>query len=134
MMHGTAHLDDVLVAILRHLYANSATSFTADREEVHRAFYELKRRFPGELQDLCFRHKGFFPESLGLDQSLANLEASGLLHRLNQAPRTYYIDGDIESSYTRFVQKRLGERGLTPEQIEEIAEYLQGRLPAGAAT
>ena len=127
MTGGTAHLDDVVAAILHHLRPRSPR-FTANREEIHRAFFKLKGEFPEELALLSFRQKGFFPESLGLDQALSNLEASRLLHRQNAAPLLYDIDPDIEDCYNRFVKPRLRDRGLAPSRTEEIATRLAEEL------
>lgn len=127
MTGGTAHLDDVVLAILSH-FRNRSESFTANREELHRAFHRLKGQFPHELSQLTFRHKGFFPESLGLDQALANLEASGLLHRMNEAPLLYEIDAGIGPSFERFAKKRLEDRGLTAELADQMASGLSREL------
>jgi len=123
MTGGTAHLDDVVLAILYHLRPRSE-SFTANREQLHRAFFEMKKAFPSELSELAFRNKGFFPESPGLDQALANLEASGLLHRMNESPLFYEIDPEINDSYTRFVRKRLDARGLVAGRLVTMAVHL----------
>ena len=127
MTGGTAHLDDVVVAILHHLRGHSAR-FTANREEIHRAFFKLKGEFPGELAPLTFRRKGFFPESLGLDQALSNLEASRLLHRQNAAPLLYDIDPDIQDCYKRSVETRLQDRGFAPSTAQKIASRLAEEL------
>lgn len=131
MTGGTAHLDDVVVAILHHLRRQSPR-FTANREEIHRAFFKLKEEFPEELASLTFRQKGFFPESLGLDQALSNLEASRLLHRQNAAPLLYDIDPEIEDCYDRFVRTRLQDSGFRPRIAAEIGRRLAEELPVGA--
>jgi len=133
MMGGSAYLDDIVLAILHHLRAKSVR-FTANREAVQRAFHATKSAFPQHLGLLSFRSKGFFPESLGLDQALANLEASRLLHRQNEAPLFYEIDSDISTSYERFAKERLEKRGLSAEQTREIADRLSDKLKGAFAT
>ena len=133
MIGGTAHLDDVVLAVLSHLRKKSDT-FTANREDLHRAFAQMKQVYPAPFAQLTFRAKGFFPESLGLDQALANLEACGLLHRMNEAPLLYQIDPEIDESYQRFTRKRLTARGLTDAQMDEVAAGLLETLQASLAT
>jgi hypothetical protein len=94
-------------------------------------FFRLRMEFPEQLAPLTFRGKGFFPESLALDQALSNLEASRLLHRQNAAPLVYEIDPEIEDCYTTFVEKRLAGRGFTADEADKIAEKLSDESSAG---
>ena len=121
MMGGTAHLDDLVLGILRHLKSNS---FTANRKELHEAFHALREEFPQLLLTLRFRDRGSFPESLGLDQALTNLEASRLLHRKNAAPRFYEIDPELETAYARFVRERLLSRNVSDDDLAQAADRL----------
>ena len=121
---GSAHLDDLVLGILHHLRAQGVHTFPADREQIHRAFRALKEAFPDVLASLRFRVKGMFPESLGLDQALVNLEASRLLHRKNLTPRYYEIDVALDESYDRFVEHRLEEAGVTRGRLQELAKRL----------
>jgi hypothetical protein len=130
MTGGTAHLDDIVVAVLRSL-RDKRQRFTANRERIHGAFFTAKTQFPSLLGPLTFREKGFFPESLGLDQSLSNLEASRLLHRQNAAPLVYEIDPQIEECYARFVKGRLESRGFTSADAAAIAARLNEELGIG---
>jgi hypothetical protein len=127
MMGGSAHLDDIVLAVLHNLRPESGR-FTANREAVQRAFHAVKSSFPEQLRPLSFRLKGFFPESLGLDQALANLEASRLLHRQNETPLFYEIDPDISTSYELFVKSRLEKCGISVEQTREMADRLRDEL------
>lgn len=132
-MGGSAALDDIVLAILHHLRSKSER-FTANREALQRAFHATKSAFPQQLRLLSFRTKGFFPESLGLDQALANLEASRLLHRQNEAPLFYEIDPDISASYERFVKGRLEALGLSVEQTRQITDRLTAELEGAFVT
>ena len=120
MIAGTAHLDDLLVALLNNV-RRKANRFTANRQELHRAFLQVKREYPKLMSTFRFRDKASFPESLGLDQALANLEASRLLHRQNAAPRFYEIASDLETAYSKYVSKRLREAGIDEAEIENAA-------------
>jgi hypothetical protein len=130
MTGGSAHLDDIVLAILSQL-PRTTKMFSANREKLHRAFYQMKEAHKDQLSDLAFRDRGFFPESPGLDQALANLEASGLLHRMNESPLFYEIDSEIKESYSSFAKKRLDARGFTATQAEEMADALLHELGTG---
>jgi len=130
MLGGTAHLDDLVLGILHHLHS---ASFTANREELHRAFYGVKNEFPELLAVFRFRDKGGFPESLGLDQALANLEASRLLHRRNAAPRFYEIDPALGTAYSKFVRDRLLNGNVSEGALSQVAEKLNVLLEPVAA-
>ncbi len=121
----TVYPDDVVIAVLHELWRERGVQqFTADREQLHRAFFALKQRIPKLFAPLQFREKGLFPESEALDQALANLEASGLLRRHNEAPRCYLIQEQLGDSFSRFVSQRLEVAVLDEASIDEAAREL----------
>lgn len=132
MAAGVARVDDVVVGLLALVRASECT-FTADREFLHRAFSALKVGFEAPLASLTFRSKGAFPESLDLDQALCNLEAAGLLHRKNQAPRFYEIDAVVPEAYARFAHRRLESLGIDDATMQSMASRLRELLGTQAS-
>lgn len=112
--------DDVLIAVLYHV--GKGQEFTADRERLHRIFFQLKQQHRDCLAPIRFRDRGLFPESAGLDQALSNLEATGLLLRKNDAPRFYYVQEALRQAYEQFVQPRLQRLRFHTGQFQDIAK------------
>lgn len=121
----TVYPDDVVIAVLHGLWRERGVKqFTADREQLHRAFFALKQQTPELFAPLQFREKGLFPESEALDQALANLEASGLLRRHNETPRCYLIQEQLGDAFSRFVSHRLQAMALDEASIDRAAQEL----------
>lgn len=112
--------DDVVIAILHGVHSYRRR-FTTDREQLHSAFYELKQNMPELLGAFRFRNKGLFPESDTLDQALSNLESSGLLHRHNDTPRFYFIQSNLDDSFSKFVKPRLTAEGVDEDKLNLAA-------------
>ena len=68
--------------VAKVLLENGRDKFTADPIALHRAFYELYRKNPDELEDFDFIKRGN-PYSPSLDTQLQILQLSGVLSRLN---------------------------------------------------
>lgn len=113
--------DDIVIALL-HRVKTGNRSFTADREKLHRIFFDLKSIDPKCMKVLGFRDRGLFPESTELDQVFSNLEATGLLQRQNEAPRCYFIQKELDSAYRAFVSKRIKSAGIKNTQVKKLAE------------
>lgn len=115
--------DDAVIALLHFsLPAEEAQlTFTADRETIHRVFYDLRQEAPEALGQLRFRKRYLFPESRALDQALSNLEATGLLRRKNEAPRLYFVGKAIHHAYERFVAERLQQSDIEEVRFEKLA-------------
>lgn len=112
--------DDIVIAIL-HYVKTGNRSFTADRETLHRTFFNLKEIDPKSMKVLGFRDRGMFPESTELDQAFSNLEATGLLRRRNEAPRCYFIQDELDGAYRDFVSKRIRSVGIKNTQVKKLA-------------
>lgn len=113
--------EDIVVGILYYLKQHSMSRITADRESLHRAFYTAKIKFPNMLATFTFREREQFPESEQLDQALSNLDAAGLISRLNLTPRYYCFESALNSSYDKFSSKILRDNGIGEIQIAEVA-------------
>lgn len=124
---NTLYPDDLVIAILHAVPKTGERRVTADRRQLHQAFFELRGDFPF-LTTFCFRNKGYFPESETLDQAFSNLEASGLLERRNETPKYYYVLNQLDRSFDLYIKKRLEENGIAEEAIIHAAEMILPKL------
>lgn len=121
--------EDVVVGIFHHMKKHHMEKLTADRERLHRAFYETYIKYPQIMSLFSFRQREVFPESLQLDQALSNLDATGIISRQNLTPRYYQLEESIERSYNNFSKKILLNAGIKEGDIEEIAKDIERLLP-----
>ncbi len=117
--------EDVLVGIFFHLKEDNRGKITADRESLHKAFYDLKRRYPEVLKLFSFRERELFPESMQLDQALSNLDATGLISRQNLTPRYYRFEAPLVSSYQKFCRDILASAGFDDSNLKAIAQEVE---------
>ena len=132
MSDMTISFDDVLVAILYTMREEKRCRITTDRRKLHEAFFALKREFPQLLGELTFRNRGFFPESDILDQAIANLEGSSLMHRKNQDPVYYELEPSINTSFDLFVKRRLEECEFQQGDAKQMADYVWDKIKYGS--
>lgn len=119
--------DDVVVGIL-HFVQRSVGSgkkkLSADRQKLHRAFYEIVQKSSVCGTEFTFRNRDNFRESAELDQALSNLDAVGLISRYNLAPRYYVLEKALGDGYSRFSKKILEDNGITEKFLKESARIL----------
>jgi len=128
--------DDVLVGIFYFLgdfEHNENRRVTTDREKIHKAFFNLKQKYPTLMNNFTFRDRGEFQESSELDQALSNLDASGLISRFNLTPRFYVIEKLLENNYSSFVKKILINSGINEDDLKKAAGFLGPEIMSEAA-
>ena len=120
---STVLADEVLIAILHFFRADmKCDKFTADREILHNAFFELRQQDPDALAGIGFRERYLFHESAALDQALSNLEATGLLERKNEAPRWYFLSDELDEAFNHNVRPSLEKSRIKPERFKPLAK------------
>ena len=119
--------EDIISAIL-HFLPRDKRRFTADRESLHKFFYDARKKYPELLQNIRFRERYPFPESRALDQALANFEAAGLLSRKNDSPKYYYVENEIDHYFEVFAKVRLRRKRLSYRAPKKLSEELASRL------
>ncbi|KAA0892091.1 hypothetical protein [Oryzomonas rubra] len=117
--------EDVVVGIFCHLKQHDKVKLSADRESLHRAFFDIKKKFPRTMSVFTFREREQFPESVQLDQALSNLDAAGLISRQNLTPRYYLFENPLVSSYDKFSKKILSDAGIKDEDVEALAREIE---------
>lgn len=115
--------EDVIVGIFCHLKNHS--EITADRETLHKAFYQIKSKHPKVMSVFTFRQREQFPESSQLDQALSNLDVAGIISRQNVAPRYYRFEDPLIRSYDRFSKSLLEKAGILDREMEAVASDLE---------
>jgi hypothetical protein len=121
--------DDALVAVLHYFAEAGKSRFTADRQRLHEAFYELRQEHPDALASVGFRRRCFFPESSALDQALMNLEATGLLERQNLEPRWYSVKQvEVQEAFGRYVRREIDRAGIELAEFEKLAADFSRRV------
>lgn len=114
--------EDLVLGIFYYLKEKKgALKLTADREKLHRAFFDATNKHSEMMSLFSFRQRELFPESNQLDQALSNLDATGLISRRNQTPKFYYFEEPLETSYKSFSKKILNESGFDDVKIETVA-------------
>ena len=113
--------EDVILGILYHMKKHNIKKLTADREKLHRAFFDMSKKFPRVMSSFSFREREMFPESFQLDQALSNLDATGLISRQNLTPRYYFFENSLDKSYKNFSKKIINESGIKETEIKKMA-------------
>lgn len=117
--------EDVVSGIFYYFKKHNHEVLSADREKLHRAFYEIKEKYPEAMSTFTFRVREQFPESSQLDQALSNLDAAGMITRQNMAPRYYHLESALDNSYMKFSKKILEDSGITGTTIEKVAKEIE---------
>lgn len=117
--------EDIIVGIFCHLQQHRKTKLTADRETLHRAFFNAKVKFPKVMNIFTFRERELFPESNQLDQALSNLDAAGLISRQNLTPKYYKFEEPLERTYTKFSKEILDQAGILSDEIEKVTTEIE---------
>lgn len=120
--------EDIVVGIFCHLQQHNKKKLTADRETLHRAFFNAKVKFPETMRIFTFRQRELFPESTQLDQALSNLDAAGLISRQNLTPKYYRFEDPLRSTYTKFSKEILTNAGILNEEIEKVTSEIEGTV------
>ena len=116
--------EDVVVGIFYHLKKQKTPKLTADREVLHRAFFQVGAEHPDVMSLFSFRQREFFPESAQLDQALSNLDATGLIFRQNLTPKYYNFGEPLETSYRNFSKHLLHAAGIDEKKIKTVAAHI----------
>lgn len=117
--------EDVVSGIFYYIKRHDCEVLSADRETLHRAFYEIKKKYPEVMSLFTFREMEQFPESSQLDQALSNLDAAGMITRQNMAPRYYHLENALDNSYMKFSKKILEDSGIDGTIIEKVASEIK---------
>lgn len=118
-------VEDIVVGIFYHLKDHAQTKLTADRELLHRAFYQIKEQCPELMSMFTFREREQFPESIQLDQALSNLDAAGVISRQNFTPKYYVFEPTLERSYDKYSKKLLVNAGFGDDVIEHATRLIE---------
>lgn len=133
-MEGTVMMpltaDDVVSGIFYHIKKHKKEILSADRENLHTTFYNIKKKYPDVMLLFTFRLREHFPESSQLDQALSNLDASGIITRQNMTPRYYHLEGALDKSYEKFSKALLKKAGINESRIEEVALEIEKMVVA----
>lgn len=125
--------DDVVVGIFYHLQTKKKNTITADRERLHKVFFELKKTKPHTMACFSFRDRGQFPESPELDQAISNLDATGLISRYNVSPRYYQFETALTDNYMHFSKEVLRVAGISEADLTSAAIKMKPQLAKGPA-
>lgn len=117
--------EDVVVGIFRQVKHHHKAKLTADRETLHKAFFQVKKNHPEVMSLFTFREREQFPESTQLDQALSNLDAAGLISRQNFTPRYYSLEDRLDRSYSKFSEGILKGAGINEDLLETIASEIE---------
>ncbi len=79
---GVPAADDLVEALLAHFPENEP-AFTTDREQVHRAFYQLKQQHAGLFADFVFNLDRGFPYCEDIEFALSCLAGASLIRTEN---------------------------------------------------
>lgn len=126
MMPLTA--EDLVIGILYRIKKDKKELVSADREVLHRAFFNAQQKFPTVMSVFAFRKREQFPESEQLDQALSNLDASGIISRQNLTPRYYRFEKALESSYTKFSKSILSGSGIDETALNNAADEIEKEI------
>jgi hypothetical protein len=113
--------EDMLVGIFYYMKKKETSKLTADREKLHRAFFDATAKHTNMKSLFSFRERELFPESPQLDQALSNLDATGLISRRNLTPKYYFFEEPLEDSYINISKNILLKAGFDDTQIETVA-------------
>lgn len=113
--------EDLIVGIFYYMKKQRTPKLTADREKLHRAFFNACEKHHDVMSLFSFRQRELFPESPQLDQALSNLDATGLISRRNLTPKHYYLEESLDKSYKNFSKKILHEAGFKEAEIKIVA-------------
>jgi len=116
--------EDVVIGIFYHLKKQKTPKLTADREVLHRAFYQASAEHPNTMSLFSFRQREFFPESDQLDQALSNLDATGLIYRQNLTPKYYGFGEPLDTSYRNVSKHLLRAAGINDRKIKTVAAHI----------
>jgi len=119
---------EYIISAILHFLPRDKRRFTADRERLHKFFYDMKKKYPGLLQNIRFRERYPFPESRALDQALANFEAAGLLLRKSNMLEYYYIKDEMDNYFETFAKTRLCREGLNCKALKNLTSEFVIRL------
>jgi len=72
--------DDKVAAMFSFLEKNE---IPLDSEKIHRAFYKLKEKYPGILEEFVFSRNDIYPFSSLLERILFRLQNSGVISTVN---------------------------------------------------
>lgn len=120
--------EDIIVGIFYRLQQHQQPKLTADRETLHRAFFNAKKKCPEIMSLFTFREREQFPESNQLDQALSNLDAAGLISRQNLTPKYYRFEDPLSRTYDRFSKKILAEAGIRDKEIDEVTVEIENTV------
>ncbi|HHT9125210.1 MAG TPA: hypothetical protein ACFYD6_05245 [Candidatus Brocadiia bacterium] len=116
--------EDILISVF-HYFPPEKRKFSADRENIHTAFYRLKKEYQKLLKEFTFNPDKIFPTSGVLDQALNNLEFSRYLTKFNPYLERYEIQPVLDS----YFDEKLKEEFLDYiDEIKSISEQLQNAL------
>lgn len=120
--------EDLLVGIFYNLQQHDKPKLSADRETLHRAFFNAKTKFPKIMELFTFREREQFPESTQLDQALSNLDAAGLISRQNLTPKYYMFEAPLSRTYDKFSKKILTGAGICDTDIEGVTAEIESTV------
>ena len=120
--------DDIIVAIFN--YFPDDVDFSADREQIHTSFFEMKTKYPKLFSQFTFDTDNLFPTSKSIDQSLSNLEMSKQLGRYNPALKIYEIKPPLRNYFNKNI-KNIFKDDI--EEIKNISQELFRKLDVSSA-
>lgn len=88
--------EDIIISLFNFF---PGKEFSADREKLHRAFYDLSKEEPTLFEEFTFNTDKLFPKCEALDQALNNLEFSRYLRKFNPYLDSYQIETVLKSYY-----------------------------------
>lgn len=111
--------EDTLISIF-HYFPKEIKEFTADREIIHRAFYEVSRNYPNIFKGFAFNMDKLFPTCLNLDQALHNLKYCSFIEISTPSLNTYRLNRESIDAIFQDLESKLDP--LIDNQIQEISE------------
>ena len=116
-------LDDIILCAFSR---TGREDFNASKEAIHRAFFELKKRYPKLFEELTFMTCENFPFSKQLEQIYFRFQqARGI-----SIPNPYYKTFQITQATREIVLEESKYNGCEEyeDEIAEIAEFLEQEL------
>jgi hypothetical protein len=121
--------EDIIVGVFYHIKnKNNKSKLPADREILHRAFYDMSKNYSSIMSLFSFRDRESFPESSQLDQALSNLDATGLISRQNLTPRYYLVEDSLDKSYKNYSKKIIRSAGIKESEIAKLADNITDKI------
>jgi hypothetical protein len=114
------YTDDVIAVLLASL---DTQYITTNGSKIHKAVFELKRKYPEFFNDLIFSGNEIHPFSKELETILFRFYQTNVLSALNPSFDVYFIDKDKKIEIKRHLNDRFSKGDK--RKIREMSELIK---------